>query len=421
MRLVISRWGSSGDVLPYVAVGWALAERGHHVTFAGNPYYEARVREAGLAFEAVGSVADQQALMADADVWDRSRKTPEHVYRDHYYSHVPAYFDAVSRILQEGPATVIGGEAGGAMAAERAGAPFVHIACSPGTSRFTVSRHDPPHPERVLPGWAAWIARSGAGLGLLYALNGIRRGRRAPPPGPLIAPLDHPIGRLRREHQLPDAMTYAPQLALCLWPDWFAPPQRDWPACARTTGFPFYPPPDQPPSRAGDRAGPKVFTTGSVAGSQHRFYETAVAACRLLDRPAILVSPHRDHIPRDLPPGISCLPFAPFNELFGRASMVVHHGGIGTASYALAAGIPQISMPMRGDQFDNGNRLCRLGVARMLSPATTRAEALATAIRSLVGSSAVARRCRHWQERTNGTAGLESAADAIEQLAKRSA
>jgi rhamnosyltransferase subunit B len=101
--------------------------------------------------------------------------------------------------------------------------------------------------------------------------------------------------------------------------------------------------------------------------------------------------------------------------------MVVHHGGIGTASYALAAGIPQIAMPMRGDQFDNGNRLCRLGVARMLAPATTRAEALATAIRSLVGSSAVARRCRHWHEGTNATPGLEGAADAVEQLAKPSA
>jgi UDP:flavonoid glycosyltransferase YjiC (YdhE family) len=87
----------------------------------------------------------------------------------------------------------------------------------------------------------------------------------------------------------------------------------------------------------------------------------------------------------------------------------------------LAAGIPQITMPMRGDQFDNGNRLCRLGVARMLAPASTRPEALATTIRSLVDSRAVARRCRHWQERTSATAGLEGAADAIEQLARPSA
>ena len=424
MRVVISRWGTTGDVLPYIAVGSALTRRGHAVTFVGNPYYGERARQAGLAFLPLGAHADHDALMADAEIWDRRLKTPEQIYRDHYYRHLPAYFEVVSALCREGPLTVIGGEAGGAIAAEQAGATFVHIACSPGTSRYTPSRFDPSHPERVLPGWAAWLARSGGGLGTLYALRNIRRRLRdgagrvpAPGSGPLVVPPDHPIGRLRQEQGLPDAMTYPPHLALCLWPDWFAPPQRDWPTYARTMGFPFFPPPDEAASRAGDRAGPIVFTTGSVAGSQHRFYETAVAACRLLGRSAILVSPHRDHIPRDLPAGITCLPFAPFNELFGHASLVVHHGGIGTASYALAAGIPQITMPMRGDQFDNGNRLCRLGVARMLAPATTRAEALAATIRSLVESSAVARRCRHWQKRTSATAGLEGAADAIEQLA----
>jgi UDP:flavonoid glycosyltransferase YjiC (YdhE family) len=100
-------------------------------------------------------------------------------------------------------------------------------------------------------------------------------------------------------------------------------------------------------------------------------------------------------------------------ELFAQASLVVHHGGIGGAAYALAAGIPQIAMPMRGDQFDNGPRLQRLGVAQMLALARTTPAVLARGIDALTSSSAVDRRCRHWQARTHPSTALQLAAEAI--------
>src|ERR1044071_2369843 len=33
---------------------------------------------------------------------------------------------------------------------------------------------------------------------------------------------------------------HSPRLTLGLWPDWYAPPQKDWPASLRLTGFPLY-------------------------------------------------------------------------------------------------------------------------------------------------------------------------------------
>jgi len=45
---------------------------------------------------------------------------------------------------------------------------------------------------------------------------------------------------------------------------------------------------------------------------------------------------------------------------------IVHHGGIGTTSQALAAGIPQLIRPMAFDQFDNANRIEKLGCGRWL-------------------------------------------------------
>jgi rhamnosyltransferase subunit B len=160
--------------------------------------------------------------------------------------------------------------------------------------------------------------------------------------------------------------------------------------------------------------GPIVFTTGSVAGSQRRFYETAVGACLELGRPGILVTPHRDQIPDRLPASIVYARFEPFAELFARASFVVHHGGIGTAAYALAAGVPQIAVPRWGDQFDNGNRLERLGVARVLH-AKASARDLAAAIRSMSRSRKVRERCEHYRRRIDPAAALAVAGDAVER------
>ena len=49
---------------------------------------------------------------------------------------------------------------------------------------------------------------------------------------------------------------------------------------------------------------------------------------------------------------------------------LVHHGGIGSSAQALAAGVPQLVMPMAYDQLDNATRLKRLKVGDWLMPRT---------------------------------------------------
>ena len=51
-----------------------------------------------------------------------------------------------------------------------------------------------------------------------------------------------------------------------------------------------------------------------------------------------------------------------------RARALVHHGGIGTTAQALAAGVPQLIMPLGFDQFDNAARCRTLGVSTALVP-----------------------------------------------------
>ncbi|MGE5094972.1 MAG: glycosyltransferase [Betaproteobacteria bacterium] len=420
MNVVVPRWGSTGDVVPTIAVGAELRRRGHRVTFVGNPYFEPLAVEAGLGFRPVGTLDQHRRLMDDVDLFDRTKKDAGQAIADHYAATVEGFYETVSEVAA-GSAVIVGGEIGSAFAAEKFGLPFVAIACSPGANSLWRSRRDPVHPERILPRWAEWLARTGSGLALLYRLNdavyGALKALRRKATAPQIPDA---IFQLRRRLGLGDALRVRPDFTACMWPEWFAPPQPDWPPETLVAGFPFHPAPVQGSDQGRAReARPIVVTTGSLAASQRPFYERAIEACRSLGREAILVTPHEDDVPRPLPPTVTYLPYARFNELFARASLVIHHGGIGTAAYALAAGIPQVVMPMRGDQFDNGNRLVRLGVAEFLCPRKTTAHQLARDASRLLHSRGVSRRCEYWKSRIDPREGPCRAADCVERLAVR--
>ena len=52
-RIVLTTFGSYGDLHPYVAVGLALKELGHNVVLATSDVYREKVQDVGLEFYAV--------------------------------------------------------------------------------------------------------------------------------------------------------------------------------------------------------------------------------------------------------------------------------------------------------------------------------------------------------------------------------
>src|SRR5262249_47793402 len=102
--------------------------------------------------------------------------------------------------------------------------------------------------------------------------------------------------------------------------------------------------------------------------------------------------------------------------LLPRASALVHHGGIGTALQALAAGIPQLIVPVFLDQPDNGRRLARLGVAATVRRATYRSREVRRKLEYLLDSTEGAVRCREYAARCREANALEKACIALERL-----
>ena len=110
---------------------------------------------------------------------------------------------------------------------------------------------------------------------------------------------------------------------------------------------------------------PIAFTLGSFAvyapGDFYR--ESMDAALKMGRRALLLTGPGAPPPPH---PSVMSRAYVPHSLVFPRASVIVHHGGIGTTGAALRAGKPQLVVPHLGDQADNGARIVRLGVGQML-------------------------------------------------------
>ena len=69
-------------------------------------------------------------------------------------------------------------------------------------------------------------------------------------------------------------------------------------------------------------------------------------------------------------------------ELFRRVAAVVHHGGAGTTTTAARAGAPQVVVPQGGDQFYWARRAAELGLGAAHDGPTPTVEALSAALRT---------------------------------------
>jgi UDP:flavonoid glycosyltransferase YjiC (YdhE family) len=217
---------------------------------------------------------------------------------------------------------------------------------------------------------------------------------------------------------------HAPGLSVALFSPLLASRQPDWPSQVVECGFPFDPRIDggevpEEIERFLDRGpAPVVFTLGSAASLEPGdFIEQSTCAAQLIGARAIILS-GRDG-PRGFLAGdgsIIAEPWLPHAAIFPRARVVVHQGGIGTLSHALAAGVPMLVVPHAHDQPDNARRAAALGVARVLPRSRYTPDGAASALRSLVGDAEFTVRARELAPAIAEERGGEVAAAAIERM-----
>lgn len=405
--------GSAGDVHPFVGLGAALRDRGHEVTVITNEHFAPLVARVGLEFVQLGSEAEFNATLDNPALWD-GRRGFETVMGKILQGLRPSY-DLIAERHVPGETVVVGSMLGfGARIAHEAlGVPYVSVHLQPSVLR---SLSDPPVYPTIgdLARWPRLIRR------WLYRFMDAAVIDR------LLCPA---VNTFRAEQGLPPVKRvfhqwiHSPQLVLGLFPEWLSPPQPDWPPNVRLTGFPLY---DEATIREAepeverfldDGEPPIVVTPGSAMKHGEAFFTAVIEALRRSGRRGMLLTRFPDQLPRTLPDGVAHFDYIPFSRVLPRAAAIVHHGGIGTTAQALAAGIPQLLMPMAHDQPDNAHRLQRLGVARALPPARFQAAAVKHALDELAGSGRVTERCRELAAQVAAQRdGLDQAARAIERL-----
>ena len=236
--------------------------------------------------------------------------------------------------------------------------------------------------------------------------------------------------KFREELGLPDRGgpvfegQHSPTRILALFSSLFAQPQPDWPPQARATGFAFYDGRNElamPPELTkflDDGPPPIVFTLGSSAVWVARdFYRESIAAAKLLGRRAVLlIGDERNQLKEPLPSEMIAVDYAPFEVLLPRACAMVHHGGVGTTSQGLRAGIPTLIVPFAFDQPDNAAHAARLGCSRTLPRAKYYAARVAKELDILLTKPEHTSKAHETGKLLRREIGAAVAADLIEQV-----
>jgi UDP:flavonoid glycosyltransferase YjiC (YdhE family) len=115
-----------------------------------------------------------------------------------------------------------------------------------------------------------------------------------------------------------------------------------------------------------------------------------------------------------LPEEIIAVDYAPYQSLLPRACAIVHHGGVGTTSQGLRAGVPTLIVPFAFDQPDNADHAARLGISRTLERYEYRAPKVARELHHLLTDPSYADKARKVGAAVSAENGAAKAADLIE-------
>lgn len=396
-------------------MGREMMARGHHVTIAASSIYQAPVESEGLAFYPVRpeiSFDDREKI---AQVMDPRRGSELLVrflsatVRENFEDFFAATQSA--DVIVTHPATP-----GAVLAAKKlSGSSPQRLWISSVLAPLSLmSAYDPP-----VFSAAPWLHRvlRAAGPRFTRAVFAIMKRQ------PLAWAA--PVLEFARELGIHDTHNpfiegqHSPRLVLALFSELMAAPQPDWPPNTVVTGFPFF----EQGALSDDverfiSAGPApvVFTLGtSAVGAARGFYVDSLRAVeRLGVRAIFLTGSHPQGLPGTLPATALATGYVPHGALFPRAAAIVHQGGIGTTAQAMRAGRPMLVVPFAHDQYDNAERVRRLGMAEILPHTRYSCERAEQMLSRLLADSNYRNAAQSAAERIRAENGATEAADAIE-------
>ncbi|MCZ2123290.1 MAG: glycosyltransferase [Anaerolineales bacterium] len=356
MNITILTYGSRGDVQPFLPLSVELNKRGHKVTIAAPVRFKDLIEEYKINFAPLaGDPEDLSRRLNDVgfNFIKQTQAMATHAIEigaDVLRQTESACEDA--DLIIHTFAHAIGAHA---LAREK-NIPDLHIQTFP---MFTPTGD---YPNVTMPNFGnrfinrlthIFSAKSfflSAKIGFEY----IRRKAKLPK-RKLSFPFDESPLRL-------------PTPILCAWSPAFLPPSRDFAPRVHGTGYYFFPlnesysPPPELESFLENDKPPICISFGSMVNKDAERIDGIVReALKRTNNRGIVLSGWGG-VKHESTNELLYVESVPHDWLLPKCKTVIHHGGAGTTSAGLRAGIPTIVVPFTGDQPFWGNQICKMGV-----------------------------------------------------------
>lgn len=359
MKILISTVGSHGDVLPFIALANEFIKKGCEVVFYANPFFKSLISNEQIKFVEIGTIKEYKNMFSSSNNIDSMKSFK--LVASEFMKLCPIFYEAMKKDISKNNTIIISSSLlfAGRLLEETLNIPCVTIHLSPSIFRSNIN------PARLAPNWIEsktptfiknifwWLLDT-----FFYEPN-----------------FTKPLNKIREElglssvNKIFKSWIHEGSLVICLFPKWFAKPQSDWKENVIFADFPLY---DNNENKKLSKeildflqsdTPIVVFSAGTATATAQDFFNVSIEVSNKLGIKAILLTHFSEQIPKNLPKNIVHINYAPFSELLPKLSLFVHHGGIGSTSQTLKAGIPQIIRPVAFDQFDNSIRAVNLGIA----------------------------------------------------------
>lgn len=358
-RAVVMAVGSGGDIAPLAAAAGRLAARGLRTTLMAPRRYAA-LAPAGVDFRSAGADDVFESVFSRPAVW-----TARHGLAESWRYYGAAALTTLEQIRAEwspqDTVLVASSFAVGARLAARAhGFLDTTVHLSPGVM-FSYARPPRWPAASIPPAWPHWLQAAAAATAERLALDPVIR--RA------LAPAWRAAG-LAKERRLFSRFIHSDHRVVYLFPQWFAAAASDWPQCGRHAGF-GHPAalvtsmPAEVAAFVAETTVPlAVITAGTAVDEPPPWVARSAEVLVAQGLRVLVLGRHVQGCERAADGRLMTAPPSPLSEILPSATLLVHHGGIGTAADALRTGVPQWLFPSAHDQADNAQRLVDLGVGR---------------------------------------------------------
>lgn len=366
--ILITSYGTLGDVLPFIALGIALRARDHHVYMAVPDQMQPQVISAGLEAIPIGHTdVNPQRTREAAALWNHWSTTPQDLkakteLNTNSWFDINACTSALLTVCKDADLIVCNPqqELCAAVIAEKLAIPLARCVITPALA------YEPNNWWRL----AHW-QRERATQEDAYQYS-------------------------RREQGLTDfwqSYWTNERVIVAASPHLFPSP----PHCqaGNQTGFWFYDDPEKhalPPDIRLQRffsgtPKPLVISFSSQPVSQRQaFIDTHLRAAAKLGYPVMVQGGWSDfnatHLPSDIDPTqVLFSDFLSQDWLFSQASALITHGGIGTIARALRHGCPMFLEPYTYEQCFNARKVLSWGVGAAMHPEKLTADGIANVLK----------------------------------------